>query len=45
VACTIALRGVKFFYEHTPKRDWATVGLAKPKRIESLPTVLSLEEV
>lgn len=45
VACTIALCGIKFFYEHTLKRDWATVNLLKPKRIKSLPTVLSLKEV
>jgi len=45
VACTIALCGIKFFYEQTLRRDWATVGLAKPKRVKSLPTVLSLAEV
>jgi len=45
VACTIALCGVKFFSEQTLKRDWTTVGLAKPKRVKSLPTVLSREEV
>jgi len=45
VACTIALCGIKFFYEQTLRRDWATVGLAKPKRVKSLPTVLSQEEV
>lgn len=45
VACTIALCGVKFFYEQTLRRDWTTVGLAKPKRVKSLPTVLSREEV
>jgi integrase/recombinase XerD len=45
VACTIALCGIKFFYEQTLKRDWTTVGLVKPKRVKSLPTVLSFEEV
>lgn len=45
VACTIALCGIKFFYEQTLKRDWTTVGLVKPKRVKSLPTVLSLAEV
>lgn len=45
VACTIALCGIKFFYEQTLKRDWTTVGLVKPKRVKSLPTVLSLNEV
>ncbi len=41
VACTIALCGIKFFYEQTLKRDWTTLGLAKPKRVKSLPTVWS----
>jgi len=45
VACTIALCEIKFFYEKTLKRDWTTIGLVKPKRIKSLPTVLSLDEV
>ncbi len=45
VACTIALCGIKFFYEQTLRRDWTTVGLVKPKRVKSLPTVLSVEEV
>jgi len=56
VAWTIALCGIKFFYENTLKRDWTTVGLLKPKRVKSLPaprasrqaglpTVLSFEEV
>jgi len=45
VACTIALCGIKFFYEQTLKRDWTTIGLLKPKRVQSRPTVLSCEEV
>jgi len=45
VACTIALCGIKFFYEHTLKRAWITAALVKPKRIKSLPTVLSIDEV
>jgi len=46
VACTIALCGIKFFYENTLKRDWTTIGLVKPKREKSrLPVVLSIEEV
>jgi integrase/recombinase XerD len=45
VASTIALCGIKFFYEKTLKRDWTTVGLLRPKRVKSLPTVLSLDEV
>jgi len=45
VACTIALCGIKFFYENTLRKDWTHVGLVKPKRVKSLPTVLSVEEV
>lgn len=45
VACTIALCGIKFFYENTLRRDWTTIGLVKPKRVKSLPVVLSREEV
>ena len=45
VACTIALCGIKFFYENTLRRDWTTIGLVKPKRVKSLPSVLSIDEV
>ncbi len=45
VACTIALCGIKFFYQQTLKKDWTTVGLLMPRRVKSLPTVLSLDEV
>jgi integrase len=45
VACPIALGGIKVFSAQPLRRDWATVGLAKPKRLKSLPTVLSREEV
>jgi integrase/recombinase XerD len=45
VACTIALCGIKFFYENTLRRDWTTIGLVKPKRVKSLPSVLSIAEV
>ncbi len=45
VACTIALCGIKFFSEQTLRRDWTTVGLAKPKRVKALPSVLSVAEV
>lgn len=44
-ARTIALCGIKFFYENTLKRDWTTVNLVKPRREKFLPVVLSVEEV
>jgi len=42
---TIALCGIKFFYEHTMKRDWTTLHLVRPPRGNKLPVVLSREEV
>lgn len=42
---TIALCGIKFFFEQTMKRDWTTFGLVRPPREKKLPVVLSREEV
>jgi len=42
---TIALCGIKFFYEQTLKRDWALTGVPVPKRVKKLPVVLSHKEV
>jgi site-specific recombinase XerD len=42
---TIALCGIKFFYEHTMKRDWTTLHLVRPRWQRKLPVVLSREEV
>lgn len=44
-ACQIALCGIKFFYQKTLKRKWTKAKLIKPKREQSLPVVLSAEEV
>jgi site-specific recombinase XerD len=43
--CTIAICGIKFFWEHTLKRDWTTLGLVRPAREKRLPVILSREEV
>lgn len=43
--CTIALCGIKFFYEHTLKREWHTFELIRPPQEKKLPVVLSVEEV
>lgn len=43
--CTIALCGIKFFHEHTLKRDWTTVGLIRPAPEKKVPVILSREEV
>lgn len=43
--CTIALTGIKFFYQHTLQRDWPTLELIRPPREKKLPAVLSIAEV
>ncbi len=42
---TIALCGIKFFYERTLQRQWTTLRLIRPPREKKLPVVLSREEV
>lgn len=42
---TIALCGIKFFFERTLKRQWTALGLIRPRREKKLPVVLSREEV
>lgn len=42
---TIALCGIKFFYEQTLGRQWLVLGVARPKREKKLPVVLSRDEV
>jgi site-specific recombinase XerD len=42
---TIALCGIKFFYEKTLKRDWSLTGVPTPKREKKLPVVLTHEQV
>lgn len=42
---TLALCGIKFFYEHTLKREWHTLNFARPAKEQKLPVVLSLQEV
>ena len=42
---TIALCGIKFFYENTIKRDWTTLSLVRAKREKKLPDILSKDEV
>jgi site-specific recombinase XerD len=44
-ASTIALCGIKFFYEYTLKRDWTTLTFVRPPQEHKLPVILSLEEV
>jgi len=42
---TVTLCGLKFFYEQTLQRQWATLDLARPAREQKLPVVLSRAEV
>ena len=42
---TIALCGIKFFYERTLQRDWPTLRFVRPPYEKKLPVILSREEV
>lgn len=42
---TIALCGIKFFYERTLQRDWPTLRFVRPPREKKLPVILSRDEV
>lgn len=44
-ACTIALCGIKFFFEQTLQRRWKTFDLVRPPKSRKLPVVLSQDEV
>jgi site-specific recombinase XerD len=43
--CTIALCGIKFFYERTLGREWKTFEFLRPLKEKKLPVVLSRAEV
>ena len=42
---TIALCGIRFFFEHTLHREWTTLRFVRPVREKKLPVVLSRDEV
>ena len=42
---TIALCGIKFFFEQALKRDWTAMDIPRPRAEHKLPVVLSREEV
>lgn len=44
-SCTIAICGLKFFYERTLGREWPIFDLVRPPKSMKLPVVLSREEV
>jgi site-specific recombinase XerD len=43
--CTIALCGIKFFFERTLGREWKTFEFLRPQKEQKLPVVLSVGEV
>ena len=43
--CTVALCGIKFFFQHTLGREWKTFDFLRPKKEKKLPVVLSINEV
>jgi len=42
---TIALCGIKFFYERTLHKQWTILDLVQPSKEKKLPVVLTIEEV
>jgi integrase/recombinase XerD len=42
---TLALCGLKFFYQHVLGREWQVLEIARPKHEKKLPVVLSRDEV
>jgi site-specific recombinase XerD len=42
---TIAICGIRFFYEQTLNRNWAIFGIVRPASEKKLPVILSLVEV
>ena len=42
---TIALCGIRFFYQQTLVRPWTVLDIARPKRTKKLPVVFSRDEV
>jgi len=42
---TVALCGIKFFFDHTIKRPWPTLLFIRPGRNKTLPVVLGRDEV
>jgi integrase/recombinase XerD len=42
---TVAICGIRFFYEQTLNRNWAIFGIVRPAPEKKLPVILSREEV
>jgi hypothetical protein len=41
----VTLNGIKFFYQHTLRREWPTFDLVRSPREKKLPVVLSAAKV
>ena len=44
-SCTIAICGIRFFFERTLEKDWTIFNLVRPAPEKKLPVILSLAEV
>jgi integrase/recombinase XerD len=44
-SCTVILCAIKFLYEYTLKRPWPRLELVRPRKVKTLPIVLSTTEV
>ena len=42
---TVALCGIKFFYEQTLQQEWPTLSLVRPPKEYKLPVIFSVDEV
>jgi len=42
---TVALCGIKFFYQHSIKVQWTLFDLVRPDKVKKLPTILSRDQV
>jgi integrase/recombinase XerD len=42
---TIAICGIRFFYEQTLQRNWSIFGIVRPAPEKKLPVILDREEV
>jgi len=44
-SCTAILCGIKFLYKYTLKREWPLMDLVRPRKVKTLPVILSTGEV
>jgi len=44
-ACSVAISGIRFLFKHTLEREWKVFGLVRPKQGNTLPVILTTDEV